>query len=113
MYIQLSSNICRSFKINITVRKSRYLRLSAARVVRSLTDGDKPQTSSRIGADEMTCSASITCRSPSPFLYSILHWPDKSSYEHRVTLQSISNLPPSAVIFSAHASHIIPGPRLG
>src|SRR5215471_12148948 len=103
----------RSFKINITVRKSRYLRLSAARLVRSLTDGDKPQTSSRIGADEMTCSASIMHRSPSSFRYSTFHCPDKSSYEHRFTLQPISNLPPNAVIFSAHASHIIPGPRRG
>src|SRR3954451_13825143 len=113
MQIQLSSNLSRSFKISMTVRKSRYLRLSAAVFVRSLTAGDKPQTSSRIGADEITCSASIIWQSPLPFLYSTFHWPDKSSYEQRITLQPISNLPPSAVIFSAHASHIIPGPRRG
>src|SRR5215831_8845511 len=97
----------------MTVRKSRYLRLSAARLVRPLTAGDKPQTSSRIGADEMTCSVSMLCITPLLLLYWIFHCPDKSSYEQRVTLQLISNLPPRAVIFSAHASHIIPGPRRG
>src|SRR3954469_13157005 len=97
----------------MTVRKSRYLRLSAARLVRSLTAGDKPQTSSRIGADEITCSASTICRSPLPLWYSTFHWVDEPSYEQPTTLQPISNLPPKAVIFSAQASHIIPGPRRG
>src|SRR5262249_9569084 len=97
----------------MTVRKSRYLRLSAARLVRSLTAGDKPHTSSCIGADEITCSAWIVRKAPSPFLYSTFHCLDKSSYEQRVTLQPISNSPPSATIFSAQASHIIPGPRRG
>ena len=31
----------------------------------------------------------------------------------RVTLQPISMLPPSALVFSAHASHIMPGPLRG
>src|SRR5262245_32620913 len=97
----------------MTVRKSRYLRLSAAHLVRSLTAGDKPHTSSRIGADEMTCSASMICARPSRFLYSTFHCPGKSLYEHRVTLQPMSNLPPSTSIFSAQASHIIPGPLRG
>src|SRR4030095_498346 len=113
MYIQLSSNICRSFKINITVRKSRYLRLVAAYFVRSLTLGDNPQTNSRIGADGMMCSASIVCDSPCRFLYSTVQLPEVSSYEQRVTRQPISSLPPRAFIFSAHASHIIPGPLRG
>src|SRR5207249_11123431 len=91
----------------------RYFKLSAARFVRSLTAGDKPQTSSRIGADEMMCSASIARRSPCAFLYSTVHAPETSSYEQPVTLQPISSLPPSAFIFSAHASHIMPGPRRG
>src|SRR4029077_14343155 len=55
------------------------LELSAARLVRSLTAGDKPQTSWRIGADEMTCSASTVCRSPWLFLYSTIQLPDVSS----------------------------------
>src|ERR1051326_2653029 len=82
--------------------KSRYFKLSAARFVRSLTAGAKPQTNSRIGADEMMCSAWIVCGSPSRFLYSTSQLPAASSYEQRVTLQLISSFPPSAFIFPAH-----------
>src|SRR5207237_1066286 len=104
---------CRPATISITVRKSRYLRLSAACLARSLTVGDKPHKSSRIGADEMTCSASIACRSPCRSLYATVQLPEVSSWEQRDTLQPISSLPPSAFIFSAHASHLIPGPLRG
>src|SRR4029077_1120279 len=43
----------------------------------------------------------------------VVHVPLASSYWHRITRQPISSAPPSALVFSAHVSHIIPGPRRG
>src|SRR5205823_8221059 len=98
--------------MSMTVRKSRYLRLSAAPFARSLTAGDNPQINSRIGADEMTFSASIVCNPPCRSVNSTVQVLEASWYEQPVTLQPVSIVPPIAFVFSAHASHIILGPLL-
>src|SRR5260370_15389662 len=97
----------------MTVKKSRYLRLSAARRVRSETSGRIPQTNSRIGAEEITCSASTKWRFPSRSLNLTVHVDVVSSKAQPLTRAAISILPPIAFTFSAHASHIMPGPLRG
>src|SRR4030095_753550 len=43
----------------------------------------------------------------------VVHVPLASSYSQRTTRQPIWMTPPKALVFSAHVSHIIPGPRRG
>src|SRR5918997_653298 len=72
-----------------------------------------PFTSSRIGADEMTCSDSIVCTSPAASLYFSAHVCVAVLYSQPTTFAPMWILPPSCFVFSAHASHIMPGPLRG
>src|SRR5205823_8564433 len=86
---------------------------SAARFASSETSGSRSLINSRIGAEEITCSDSRVCSFPCWSQQIVVHVQVASSYWHQITRQPISIAPPSTLVFSAHVSHIIPGPRRG
>src|ERR1035437_1960488 len=113
MYIQLSAKRPRSFTISPTVRKSRYRKERAAWRAASGSCGSICATNSRMGMDETRCSARYSSNSPLALWEVTTQRLLVESKRQPTTLRPSSTAPPSLRTFSAHASHIIPGPCRG
>ena len=70
-------------------------------------------TSSVIGAEEITWRAVMLSRPPAPLATSMVHRPDMASNFIDARVRSISTSPPAATTLSRAVSHIMPGPWRG